>query len=186
MSIFDEDHLDPWPHAIAHVLASEGGLVDHKDDPGGITNFGVSLRFLKQHNLDIDHDGDVDADDIRRLDLEKAQSIYYQKFWEPYGYAAFPRMLAIKAFDMCVNMGPVQAHKIIQKALWGYGYKVKVDGVMGTQTTSAIHAIDLALNTAGLVATIRVLQDAFYTNLVASKPELKAFYNGWINRAYSC
>ena len=29
---------------IAHTLQEEGGLVDHPKDPGGITNFGVSLK----------------------------------------------------------------------------------------------------------------------------------------------
>ena len=42
----------------AHEFTSrwEGGYVNHAADPGGATNFGISLRFLKSQGLDI---GDI-------------------------------------------------------------------------------------------------------------------------------
>ena len=33
--------------AFAKIIELEGGFVDHPDDPGGATNLGISLRFLK-------------------------------------------------------------------------------------------------------------------------------------------
>ena len=44
------------------VAKWEGGYVNDPDDPGGATNYGVSLRWLKSLGLDqgdIDHDGDL-------------------------------------------------------------------------------------------------------------------------------
>ena len=63
--------------ALETVLSHEGGLL-MTGDPGGATNFGVSLRFLATQgefdsdgdgvsDYDFDRDGDIDADDIRRM-----------------------------------------------------------------------------------------------------------------------
>lgn len=81
---------------LAHTFTArwEGGLSDHEADPGGITNHGISLRWVTDlarqakerclrdarqcdtcprrtgpdcdyFSLDLDNDGDIDADDIR-------------------------------------------------------------------------------------------------------------------------
>ena len=67
--------------AIKKVLKHEGGYVDHKNDPGGATKYGISLRFIKQSNtdLDLDNDGDIDADDIKEMTEDKAKEIYKDK-----------------------------------------------------------------------------------------------------------
>ena len=74
MSPITESTLDR-AFAIGFAMENEKGLVDHPNDPGGITNFGVSLRYAKAQgailseggkillDFDLDNDGDVDADD---------------------------------------------------------------------------------------------------------------------------
>ena len=51
MSLFDK--------CLKIVLIHEGGYSDDPDDPGGTTNYGISLRFLKSVGLEL---GDVDDD----------------------------------------------------------------------------------------------------------------------------
>ena len=60
--------------ALDWIFWAEGGYVDDPDDPGGATRFGISLRLLKKMGKlgDIDGDGDIDADDIRRLSSDSA------------------------------------------------------------------------------------------------------------------
>ncbi len=62
--------MSNFEKAVEKVLEHEGGYVDHKNDPGGATNYGISLRFVKQStgiDLDVDGDGDIDADDIKAM-----------------------------------------------------------------------------------------------------------------------
>lgn len=62
-----------WKRAADHVLKVEGGYVDDPNDAGGATNWGISLRFVKQSgvDLDIDGDGDIDAEDMKALTKNK-------------------------------------------------------------------------------------------------------------------
>ena len=97
----------------------EGGYVNDKDDSGGATNWGISLRFVKAEGieLDIDGDGDIDKDDMKALSEVKAKDIYHKYFWlrNKYDEVSNPE-IASKLFDMSVNMGARQAHKLAQRA----------------------------------------------------------------------
>ena len=42
------------------IVAREGGYVNDPDDPGGATNFGVTLGTMQRLGLDLDGDGDLD------------------------------------------------------------------------------------------------------------------------------
>lgn len=41
------------------ILDREGGYVNDPDDPGGATNFGVTIHTLRRLGLDLDRDGSV-------------------------------------------------------------------------------------------------------------------------------
>ena len=49
------------------IVAREGGYVNDPDDPGGATNFGVTIHTMRRLGLDLDHDGDHITADVRRL-----------------------------------------------------------------------------------------------------------------------
>jgi lysozyme family protein len=177
--------------ALRTVLAHEGGYGDDVGDPGGATNFGISLRFARTlgdldgdgcANLDLDRDGDIDADDIRRMTREDAARIYRSQWWDRHGYSRFPAAVAVKTFDLAVNAGAVQAHKILQRALRAADGPVLIDdGVLGPKTLEAVTGADPA----ALVVAIRAEAAGFYRALVAAKPAFEKFQAGWLNRAYS-
>jgi lysozyme family protein len=183
--------------AIAHLLQVEGGYVNDSSDPGGATNFGISLRFLKDHvgdaNIlkltDYDHDGDLDANDIRHLTKEAAAQVYRIEFWDKYQYDRFYDLTAIKLFDMSVNMGPTQAHKIFQKALNTFTVKnnrvLIIDGQLGPNSFNKFSQVVIQYSESQLLDAIRIQQMDFYTTLVIQKPELAKFLVGWKNRVYS-
>lgn len=177
--------------ALTVVLAHEGGYVNDPVDPGGATNFGVSLRTLRalgDMDFDIDGDGDIDADDIRALSRDDAAAFYRQEFWDKYGYGRFGDLLvATKVFDLSVNMGPGAAHKVLQRALRACsGHEMAEDGKLGPATHFAVAAVTQDFRSAGtLLATLRSEAAGYYRSLIAAKPERAKYERGWLTRAYS-
>lgn len=157
--------------AVAVVLRHEGGLVDDPDDPGGVTNYGISWRFLRRVRRN------AKPDDIRKLTRVAAFELYRQHFWERYGYGRLWDMaVATKVFDLSVNMGPRGAHLCLQRALRAAGERVIEDGVLGPQTLAAVHRAPPQ----GLLAALRSEAAGYYRNRRRPK-----YIRGWLNRAYS-
>jgi len=177
---------DLFQRAVALVLRHEGGFSNDPDDPGGATDFGISLRFLKGVgdmdgdgflDGDFDHDGDVDIDDIRLLDRGTAEDIYRTQWWNRYPYGlmadAGGDLLAIKTFDLAINMGPRRAHRLLQEGIRDCGHAVDTDGIIGPKTLEAIHACDRT----ELLRNYQYQAISYYRSL--KKPK---YLNGWINR----
>ena len=175
-------------NAFEKTLGHEGGYNEVKGDAGGATNFGVSLRFLKDaYNFDdfadIDNDGDVDKDDIKSMSKADAQEIYYKHFWLKNKCDLISNEnIANKFFDMSVNMGLGQAAKILQRSLNHFKlFNITVDGKIGPKTLQAVNQV----HAEQLLHVIRKQCEAFYIQLVEQKPEFKKFLKGWTNRALS-
>jgi len=186
--------------ALPVILKHEGGFVDNQHDPGGATNFGISLRYLQARgdldqdgflDGDVDRDGDVDADDVVAMDEETAGVFYKTGFWYPgkYGFIN-DQETATKAFDLGVNMGIKQAATIVQRALTAAGWHdVKDDGVLGDISMKCIND-----TTASLLPAIRSEAAGFYRALIMRNAALierghdvhdfSVFKKGWLRRAY--
>lgn len=167
--------------AIPTVLRHEGGYVNDPNDPGGNTNFGVSLRWLKGQGLLIqeleqeDHTQDV-VQVIKQMTVVQAGHIYQQYWWDKYGYGAIlGQVLATKVFDTAVNTGASRSHKFLQAALG-----LAQDGFLGPQTLKAANGT----NNVTVISAFQKNQAAFYQGLVLANPNLTKFLNGWMNRAY--
>ena len=132
------------PHDIAaQIVAREGGYVNDPDDPGGATNFGVTIHTMRQLGLDLDGDGDIDPSDVRALTRAQAVDIFLRHYFEGPRIDDLPDPLHATVFDMQVNAG-ANAVKILQRLLVQLGHKVTVDGAIGPQTIAAArvaHAI---------------------------------------------
>lgn len=165
----------------SYVLKLEGKLSNHQKDPGGITNYGISLRFLKASGIDIDCDGDIDADDVLAINKEKAREIYRKKWWDAYGYDRIQSIeVAKRVLGFSINMGPKSSGKILQKAINSIGHsKLAVDGIVGIKTIAAANMCDENK----LVDAIKKEAICYYKRIVEANPNLKDFLNGWINRA---
>lgn len=169
--------------AVEMVLRHEGGFVNDPQDPGGATNFGVSLRWLRSLGKtgDIDGDGDVDWFDVRNLTRDQAIELYRGQWWDRYGYERITHNgVCMKVFDLAVNMGAAPAHRLLQRALRAVGTSVVEDGVLGAKTLAATNAADGR----SLVAALRSEAAGFYRGLVVAKQERSKWLNGWLNRAY--
>ena len=185
---------DRFKNAVQAVLDNEGGFVNDPADPGGATNHGISLRFLRsighldadgdgRPDGDVNFDGDIDHNDILILTTDQAIGLYRAHFWDRYDYASLPPMVGEKVFDLAVNAGPVQAHKLLQRALRACGQNVVDDGIIGPKTKQSIKRLDV-LDFEILVA-LRSEAAGFYRGLVIRRPEFSKYLRGWLSRAYS-
>lgn len=170
--------------AMNVILKHEGGFSCDKTDPGGNTNFGISLRFMKELGIDINHDGKIDSNDILSIHFTDAVDIYKKYFWDKYHYEAINSVIiATKIFDMAVNMGPRHAHRIVQESCNLFGKKINEDGIIGPNTLSILNEVSLEGQEQDLLKKIIQLQKEWYEHIVDINPTLHVFLNGWLNRA---
>lgn len=169
--------------ACDFVLKHEGGFADNKNDPGGATNYGVSLRFLKAAGVDINNDGVVDETDIVALTKEKARTIYKKFWWDEYNYNAIHDLqIARKIFDLSINMGAKSSHKILQRAINEFSEKsIIVDGILGKITLNETNRISID-RPKDLLEEIKQKATHFYIDLCERNKSLHCFLDGWLNR----
>jgi lysozyme family protein len=121
------------------IVAREGGYVNDPDDPGGATNYGVTIGTMRRLGLDLTGDGVVSAQDVARLTRTQAVEIFVEHYFVTPRLEALPQELQPSVFDMYVNAGS-NAVRLLQRLLRDMGLEISVDGVIGPQTIRAAHA----------------------------------------------
>ena len=126
---------DPlFEQALAHVLEMEGGYTDDPADPGGPTNFGITLadyaRYLHAPVNPITRDDLIAG--LKTIPAVQVRAIYETFYWTPAGCVSLPPPLAFFHFDTAVNMGTGTAIRMLQTAL-----RVTIDGEIGPATISS-------------------------------------------------
>lgn len=124
---------DNFHQCFAIIRRWEGNWSSHEKDPGGLTRWGISLRFLKSISKDFNGDGVVDGKDLKVMTHGDAEAIYHVRFWQACKCDKLPRGLDLAVFDCAVNQGIGRASRLLQASL-----KVKVDGVLGPKTMEAV------------------------------------------------
>jgi lysozyme family protein len=170
------------------IVAREGGFVNDPDDPGGATNFGVTIHTLRRLGLDVTDDGVVDLADVRGLSRAQAERIFIEHYFKRPGIARLPEVVQASVFDMYVNAGS-NAVKILQRLLGQMGQQVTVDGVIGPQTAQAAKAVALAAPDY-IADAYGIARRNYYLRLADSRPASRKFARrrdggkgGWIRRA---
>jgi lysozyme family protein len=98
--------------ALARVLKHEGGYTNHPSDPGGPTNFGITLhdyrRYIKSNGT---------ASDVREMKLADAAKIYRARYWDALRCDQLPAGLDYAVFDYGVNSGTGRAARVMARLL---------------------------------------------------------------------
>ena len=167
--------------AVVQTLKNEGGLSVDEDDPGGITNFGISLKFLKSNKIDENNDGQINGKDVQDLTIDEATQLYKQEFWNKFKIGLIgQRIIADKVFDLSVNVGGVIAIKLLQRALnMHLKIPIAIDGIIGLNTLKSIAEVGQALVLIG----IKDCAIQYYQDLVKKHPHLEKYLTGWTIRA---
>jgi lysozyme family protein len=146
------------------VFREEGGYTNDPNDPGGPTNFGITIEDLRQWRGTA-----VTADDVKSMTKSEAQEIYRSKYWNPMQCDDLPNGIDMEVFDFGVNVGLREAVKTLQSVVG-----VTSDGSVGPITLSAAKA-------ANRQTTIQSYS-ARRLNYYRALPGWPHFGAGWTNR----
>ena len=172
----------------AQIVAREGGYVNDPDDPGGATNYGVTIGTMKSLGLDLNKDGRVDANDVKMLTRAQAQQIFVEHYFRRPRLAELPPVVQASVFDMYVNAG-ANAVKILQRLVARMGFAASADGVIGPRTLAAAH--DAAAAAPDHFAdAYGIARRNYYYSLADQRPASRKYARskaggkgGWITRA---
>ena len=98
--------------ALARLLAHEGGYTNHPSDPGGPTNFGITIYDYRKYVKP-----DATAADVRAMKLADAKRIYRAKYWDAQRCDELPAGVDYAVFDYGVNSGIGRSGKVLRRVL---------------------------------------------------------------------
>lgn len=189
MSMFT--YFDELPtDYLKHLLVWEGGYVNHKNDPGGETNMGITAGALTKAK-EMGLVGKSMTVKGLSKDKEAVRKIYNQNYYLAGKCNKIPHPLAFAHFDMCVNSGlggkskkgtAIGAGANLQKTIIFLGEKITLDGAVGPLT---LKALDRLLERYSPVEICRVynnFREKYFHAIVESRPQSKVFLKGWLNR----
>ena len=144
-------------------------FVDHPDDRGGPTKFGITKKALSRAKGKA-----VRTNDIHTLTREEAKAIYADAYANPvranelsYG------PLRLAAIDYAIHSGPKRAVKAIQEIVG-----VLPDGIIGPVTWAAIQGCE----SRSLFVRLMSHRLTFLTRLVSRDHSQVTFVYGWGKR----
>ncbi|WP_304616867.1 holin-associated N-acetylmuramidase [Paracoccus sp. (in: a-proteobacteria)] len=170
------------------IVRREGGFVNDPDDPGGATNFGVTIGTMRSLGMDLNRDGRIDVQDVRALTRAQAEQIFVEHYFRRPRLAELPVALQPSLFDMYVNAG-TNAVKILQRLITRMGFGATDDGIVGPRTIAAARAAAEAAPS-HLADAYGIARRNYYYALADQRPASRKFARtkaggkgGWITRA---
>jgi lysozyme family protein len=121
-----------YDDALRRLLRHEGGYTNHPSDPGGPTNFGITIHDYRRYAKP-----NATAADVKAMRLGEAKAIYRAKYWNALACDALPAGVDYCVFDYGVNSGTGRASRVLQRIVG-----VADDGKVGPQTLAAVGARD--------------------------------------------
>jgi lysozyme family protein len=118
-----------YEKSMAIELRFEGGKDDDPIDPGGRTNQGITQRVYTAWRL---KRGNSSQDVFLMSDAERDQ-IYYDNYATKIRFDELPPGIDLVVLDGCINSGPSQSVKWVQRALG-----LMADGTLGVITMQRI------------------------------------------------
>jgi lysozyme family protein len=98
-----------FDEALRRVLAHEGGYTNHPSDPGGPTNWGITIHDARAY-----WKRDAGADDVRAMPKEVAKRIYKSKYWDAMRCDELPSGVDYAVMDFGVNSGVSRSLKFLE------------------------------------------------------------------------
>lgn len=164
-----------YREALAFTLRWEGGYVNHPNDPGGATNFGVTQAVYNRYR----RSNGLRARSVRWIKTFEVEQIYRADYWEAAQCDRMPPLIAFCHFDWTVNTGRGRSIRHLQGVVGA-----KADGVWGPRSQAAL------LSAVEERGQLQVAEDYLdrrkrYYEWLGAKPRFSVFRTGWMRRLNS-
>ena len=173
---------------IENVIGKEGGYVNHPNDRGGETIWGITVGVARECGY---------KGPMRGMSRDMAKDIYRTQYIVKPGFAAIAEIsetIAEELVDTGVNMGPAVPSMMLQRALnalnnQGRDYAdLAVDGQAGPGTRAALKAFLKKRGKDGeavLHKALNCLEGERYIDLAEKRQKNEAFVFGWLRTRVS-
>jgi lysozyme family protein len=155
---------------IDKIIAREGGYVDHTDDHGGPTKYGITIGTLRAYR----HDPSVSALDVSRLTEDEAREIYFHSYCAPFSWVPSQSTVDLLV-DGAVQHGVTGSIKILQRAIG-----TPDDGIVGIATQAKTLAA--IANGDDLWRAVFGQRLKVYAGIIRHDASQRVFAAGWLNR----
>jgi lysozyme family protein len=89
---------------LTKILRYEGGYVNDPHDPGGETNYGITVAVARANGY---------QGSMRSIPMDLVKSIYRKRYWDVVHGDSLPAGLDLCVFDYAVNSGPGRANPLL-------------------------------------------------------------------------
>lgn len=167
---------------IDDLIEREGAFVNHEDDKGGPTMYGITKKVARLHGWD---------GKMQYMPKTLAVAIYKDQYWSGPNFDRVSMLsmpIAEEMLDTGVNMGLTWAGRFLQRSLnalnnQGTHYSdLEVDGLIGNGTLGALKAyLDHRQHDGErvLLKAMNSLQGARYIRLAEDRERNESFVFGW-------
>lgn len=155
--------------ALKFVRLEEGGISDHPEDPGKLTNLGVPRKTLSRWL-----GRRASRKEVRELTPATARLIFKAYYWKPIRGDELPSLLSIAVFDCAINQGPNTAVRLLQRVVGAV-----VDGIIGPRTLEAVQRA-WKRDPEGVLVRFLANRALHYSGLL----KVVVFGRGWYRRLF--
>lgn len=170
---------------LDRIISREGGYVNHPDDRGGETIWGITKWVARKNGY---------TGAMKDMPREEAERIYREEYFKAPGFdvvsSVYPGVAA-ELFDSGVNLGQHWPALWLQMCLNSFNMKgdwwpdIAEDGDIGPATMRALRAYKDRRGAAGEVVMLKLLnclQGARYCDIARSRVANESFIYGWIDK----
>ena len=169
--------------SLNRTLSHEGNYRNDPSDNGGETYKGIARKshpdwagwtIIDKCKKATDFPLSLEkSDELQKLVVE----VYYHQYWQPLkADQILKQSVADSIFDFAVNAGVNTSIEIVQKML-----RIKIDGLVGTESISHINAEEEN----HFLSTLTVKKLKYYMDTIRRRPTNKKFLLGWLSRSLS-
>ena len=101
-----------YDEALRRLLTHEGGYSNDAADPGGPTNFGITIGDYRKYVK-----ADATAADVQLMSVDAAKAIYRKRYWDAQRCDDLPAGVDYAVFDYGVNSGIGRSGKVLRRTL---------------------------------------------------------------------